>query len=268
MLSDAAVSALWQYGTVFALLVGAGFGLPMPEELPIAMGGGMAGHASDNPDSLVVWWVMLPLCMLGVVLADGALYAAGRVWGTRLLERQWVRKILPVEKQERLRANFERYGVTILLAARLTPGVRTPVFLMAGVTRMPLSRFLFADGLYAIPGVSLIFALGYFLGDSFVASVKQVGEYKPLIIAVLTGVAIGFLLNHLMRRKVATGHPEEIPLVGRRVDEYLAGRSGRHPLEERYRPLSGAPEAQEIPAGEAPQAADADGGLVRPPGAA
>ena len=34
----------------------------------------------------------------------------------------------------------------------------TLIFLMAGVLRVPLARFLLADGLYAIPGVGVMFS--------------------------------------------------------------------------------------------------------------
>ena len=32
------------------------------------------------------WYFMLPVCVLGVVIGDGFLYAIGRIWGTRLVE--------------------------------------------------------------------------------------------------------------------------------------------------------------------------------------
>ena len=41
------------------------------------------------------------------------------------------------------------------------PGIRTPVFLSAGIVRLPFRKFLLADVLYAIPGVNLIFWLAY-----------------------------------------------------------------------------------------------------------
>ncbi|VTS04082.1 DedA family protein [Tuwongella immobilis] len=252
-MNEAIITALWQYATVFALLVGAGFGLPMPEELPIAIGGGMVGHASEDPNSWLVWWIMLPLCMIGVVLADVTLYLSGRIWGVKLLEKQWVRKILPVDKQARIRRNFEQYGISILLAARLTPGVRTPVFMMAGVTGMPLHRFLLADGLYAIPGVTLIFTLGYFLGDRFVDAVRAVGQYKPLIIAVLLGVIIGYLLHSLLRRPMATGHPEDIPIIGKQVDSLMLRTDAKSPRPDdrssavRVEPVRAEPERPSQP---------------------
>jgi len=47
----------------------------------------------------------------------------------------------------------------------LLPGIRTPIFIIAGMLRVPLGRFLIADGLYAIPGVNILFWLAYLLTD-------------------------------------------------------------------------------------------------------
>ena len=44
--------------------------------------------------------------------------------------------------------NFRTYGIKILLFARLTPGVRSPIFVTAGIVHLPVIRFLVADAIY------------------------------------------------------------------------------------------------------------------------
>jgi hypothetical protein len=98
------------------------------------------------------------------------------------------------------------------MGARFTPGIRTPVFLMAGVLRMPLYRFLMADALYAIPGVNLLFWLAYWFTDQFVEAITAAERHKPLIIvAVLAAVGGALLYKLLVGRKVSTGDPDDIP---------------------------------------------------------
>ena len=41
------MKALWIYLGVFAALVAAGFGFPMPEELPVVAGGVATGHVDE-----------------------------------------------------------------------------------------------------------------------------------------------------------------------------------------------------------------------------
>ena len=111
----------------------------------------------------------------------------GRFWGTRLVERPFIRKhILTPERLQKITDNFHDYGIRILLFARLTPGIRTPIFLTAGITRLPLMRFVLADGIYAIPGVSILFVLGYAFTDRIVDLIEnEAGKVKSIIILVV-----------------------------------------------------------------------------------
>ncbi len=226
--------ALSKYLGVFGTLLIAGFGFPIPEEIPIVTAGAFVGHDSTEshqpdalgaiaggpvsylappPTGLTKWYIMLPLCIFGVVLGDCVLFFAGRWFGPWLLEKQWVQKrLLTPAKRAQIEANFEKRGVMILLGARLTPGIRTPVFIMAGVLRMPVSRFLLADALYAIPGVNLLFWLAYWFTDQFVETIKAVDTHRPLAIMVVVAAICGVVLYKVLaNRKVSTGDVDEIP---------------------------------------------------------
>jgi membrane protein DedA with SNARE-associated domain len=225
--------AIWKYATIFGTLIAAGFGFPIPEEIPIVTAGAFVGHDSQDSQlpqhvaavtgSVVVplippteggtkWYIMLPLCILGVVLGDCVLFFVGRWFGPRLLNKAWVQKrILPPEKRAKIEANFEKRGVMILLAARLTPGIRTPVFVMAGVLRMPVSRFLLADALYAIPGVNLLFWLSYWFTDAFVEAVKSVDRHRPIAVAAVLAAVSGIILWKVFsNRKISTGNMDDV----------------------------------------------------------
>src|SRR5262249_28046232 len=153
----------WGYLGIFVGILLTGIGFPMPEELPVVIGGALAGHGSAR------WWIMLPVCIVGVVVGDGLLYGIGRLWGPRLLQYNWVKtSVLPPERLAKIEQNFQNHGIKILLFARMTPGIRAPIFLTAGLTKLPLARFLIADGIYAIPGVTLLFFLGYWFTEGMI----------------------------------------------------------------------------------------------------
>src|ERR1051326_2441845 len=221
-------AAMWKYLGVFGTLLAAGMGLPIPEELPIITAGAMVGHDSTTPladpnyDLRLRWYIMLPICIVGVVIGDGFLYGIGRVFGFRVLNIRWVRtRLLTPEKRERIERNFHRYGIWILLAARMLPGFRSPIFLLAGINRLPLRKFLLADGLYAIPGVSLLFFLAYVFTDRFKQLFEQVNSYKSMIIlCVISGVA-GYLLRFFQEHPISTGDPEEVPVIGGKLASTL-----------------------------------------------
>ena len=219
-----------QYLLVFGALVAAAFGAPIPEEAPIIAAGIMVGHATSDPDSWLYWWAMLPVCIAGVVVCDGILYWIGRRWGPRLLAKPWVqRHVLPPEKRRKIEENFHEYGIGILLFARLLPGIRTPVFLMAGVMHLPFRRFLLADGLYALPGVNLLFWLSYVFTEQFKLAFEKVEHNRSVVIAVILAAVSGFLLFAYLKRRVTTGSPEEVPVFGKPLAHLAHSHHGAPP---------------------------------------
>jgi hypothetical protein len=102
------------------------------------------------------------------------------------------------------------------------PGIRAPLFLTAGSMRLPLPRFLFADGLGAIVGNSFFFFLGYWFGDSVKTLIERAEErLKPILIIVAIGLVVAYLLWHFLRHPVSTGDPEEVPLIGPQVASHI-----------------------------------------------
>jgi hypothetical protein len=83
---------------------------------------------------------------------------------------------------------------------------------MSGVLRLPLSRFLIADALYAIPGVSALFWLAYLFTDQFVTAVVAVERHKPMVAMALLAGVLGILVYRwATTRTLSTGDPSEIP---------------------------------------------------------
>lgn len=227
----------------FASLVAAGMGAPIPEELPVVGAGIWVGLPDVVATFGLLRWLILPICILGVVISDGLLYGVGRRFGARLLELRTVRRILPPQKQEEIRGNFHKHGVKVLLFARILPGVRSPIFIMAGVMKLPLRSFILADGIYAIPGVSLLFFLSWWFGTSFQELIqgfeRGVQHYlRPLLILVGLGLVIGYLIYHFLKVPVTTGDPKEVPVLGQ-VATLLSHKDPSdaepppHPLEAR-----------------------------------
>jgi membrane protein DedA with SNARE-associated domain len=252
---------VYAYVAVFVALVLAAFGLPIPEEIPVVVAGGLCADAATPPPhhafktlpgvlalpipELVgpaaaiaaadapqpdearrrrhpVWWIMLPVCILGVVLCDAILYGIGRAGGPRLLEIGWVKRwVVRPNTRDRIEGNFHKYGVRILLGVRLLPGVRAPVFVMAGVLRLPVTKFLLADGLYAILGVTLLFFLAYWFTNQVKEAVTnfthQIDSLRPYVIIGVIALIGLFMLYEFWKRRQLTGDPKEVPIIGEKV---------------------------------------------------
>ena len=163
--SDPSVAGfVYACAATLGALIAAGIGVPIPDELPI-VGAGI--WVSQNADYGWPRWLILPVCILGVVTSDGLLYGMGRYFGARILENRLVKRLLPPEKRDRIQGNFQKYGIWTLLFARFLPAIRSPIFITAGIMRLSVAKFLLADGLYAIPGVSALFFLSWWFGDQF-----------------------------------------------------------------------------------------------------
>lgn len=199
----------YHYLGVFTALIASATVVPVPEELPVITAGILVGHG-DPP---LKWWIMLPVLMAGVVFGDFTLYGVGRIWGRRLLDLGWVkRRVVTPEKREQIEKNFHDRGIMILLGARLLPGIRGPIFVMAGVLRVPLGRFMLADAIYAVPLVNVLFWLSYFLTDQVLYIFKRIEEYKPLVVvAILSGIAGALIQKYIVSRHVSTGEPPHVP---------------------------------------------------------
>src|SRR5207302_845543 len=143
------LSDFWLPLTFVGAILGSGMGFPIPEELPIVAAGIWAGDADIVAKFGGLRWLILPVCIVTVVIGDGILYTIGARFGTRILRTRLFKKMLPDAKREEIEKNFHDHGVKVLLFARLLPGIRSPIFIMAGVLKLPLSRFLLADGIYA-----------------------------------------------------------------------------------------------------------------------
>jgi membrane-associated protein len=103
--------------------------------------------------------------MLAAIVGDSTGYLLGRQTGPRIFSR----KDSLFFKQEyvtRTQAFYERYGGKTILFARFLPVVRSFAAFMAGVGRMPYTRFLPFSVCGGIGSVFLLTMLGYELGGT------------------------------------------------------------------------------------------------------
>ncbi len=135
------------YLGVFVALIAAGFGFPIPEELPVltavrdhGRSRGRDAHCSVHhaPGGDFRKWLV----------GDGVLYGIGTAHGgAKLLEDLGTGATeIPVLCEETaltIEQNFADRGIMVLLGARMLPGIRSAgAHLMAGILRVPLGRFL------------------------------------------------------------------------------------------------------------------------------
>ncbi len=184
--------AQFGYVAVFAALVGAGLGLPLPEELTQLTAGALAHEGYlDVRFAIPVVWV-------GIVAGDTVLFLLARRHGPSLLATRPARRVLTPARQEKLEQHFARHAFWTIAVARHTGGVRFPAFALAGATGVRLSTFVLADGLSALVSVPLVVGAGYLLWHQLERARHDV---RVVQLAILAAVALGVVVALLLRRR-------------------------------------------------------------------
>jgi len=149
-----------------ALLLVAGLGVPIPEDVMVIAGGVLA-HRTALP-----WPLVLLALYAGAIGADCLLYAMARRYGEGLLARAPFRWILSSERRVRVRQLFAHYGARAVFVGRHLGGVRALVFAMAAIEGVPFRIFLLWDAVAGLITVPFVFGLGY-LFSAHVSAVAQ-----------------------------------------------------------------------------------------------
>lgn len=149
------------YIGIVMVLVLTGTGIPIPEEIPVVV----AGVAAKT--GTLQFWPAFAACLVGAVLGDLVMYAIGYRFGRSVvLEHRILARHLTPERERQIEEMISQHGFKVLFVSRFLVGFRSPVFLTAGILRMPLRKFLMFDGLSAFAVVSVFFGLAYRYGES------------------------------------------------------------------------------------------------------
>jgi len=176
------------YLAIWAVLVAAGMGAPVSEDLTLLLAGGLAAQG------VTTFWPTLLSGYFGVLLGDLLIHH----WGWRLGAAAWgkplVQKHLSLQRQAKLREHFARHGFLTIMVGRHTPVLRAPVFFLSGASHLPRWKFLLADAVSAVITVPVVVTLGYYAGDHLdeVRALIHRVQYF-LLAAVLLGLALWFL---------------------------------------------------------------------------
>jgi membrane protein DedA with SNARE-associated domain len=218
--------SLGWYASIYLWLFFTGIGIPpCPEEAGILYAAGLTALHDD-----VHWWGAWPAAGLGIVCADIVLYGAGRLWGRRLFEYRWVKRLVNAERRQRIEARFAGHGLKLLLMARLLPPLRTGVFVTAGAIRYSFLRFVLADLGYAVVGVGLFF----FGGAGLIEAIRHAGHWAAYALAgVIVVYGLYRYYRYLKNEKCAWGTGRPSPCWSCRPA--TPSRPRRRPTDRRSR---------------------------------
>lgn len=188
------------YFAVFGVLILCGFGLPVPEDVTLIAGGVISALGDTNVH------FMFGVGMAGVLVGDGVVFSAGYFFGPKILENKFVKKFVTPERYNSVQNQFEKYGKWVVFMARFMPGLRTPIFLSAGISkRVTYARFLLTDGFAAVISVPIWIYMGYFLAHNFNDLLAYMHRAQAVIFGLLGAAILFIVYKFLKKRKRAEG---------------------------------------------------------------
>jgi membrane protein DedA with SNARE-associated domain len=189
---------------VFALLFLAGCGLPLPEDIPLTFTGILLGLPATQDlfggmTSAVL--VVGLVCYASIITGDLIAYWLGKRYGraiTRIPPFKWA---VPEHRIRKLNDWFERFGNWTVFFGRMVAGIRFVTFMVAGMTRMPVGKFIFFDSLAALITVPAWIILGFMVGTHFQRIVNWMSTVSTTTWVVLGIAAMVFLVYRFVRKR-------------------------------------------------------------------
>ena len=183
------------YLAVFGILILCGFGLPVPEDITLVSGGVISGLDLANPHTMCI------VGLAGVLIGDSIMFLAGRFFGYRIQRIKMFRRILSPRRFSHIQRKFKQYGLSLLFVARFLPGLRSPIFLVAGMSRrISYLTFILMDGFAALISVPVWVYLGYFFADNLDLLMEYVKDVQKMIYLALGLVILVVLVIYLKKR--------------------------------------------------------------------
>lgn len=163
---------------ILLLIEEAGVPLPVPGDIVIMFAG---YQASTGRIGLVEAGLT---ATLAVLMGSAILYTLSRRFGHALLFRYGRLIHLDQRQLDRVESWIRERGAIMVLAGRLTPGLRTPTSIMAGMFEIPYHQFAVYTSLAALGWSGFWLALGYFFGNSLIPVVERL--HPPAYVLVAT----------------------------------------------------------------------------------
>jgi len=197
------------YLGIVVFLILTGCGLPIPEEVPIVMAGILSAQGSMLPSLAFL------SCLIGAIVGDCVMYTIGYHFGHSLLkDHPRLACLVRADRQAGFEQMVDRHGLKVLFVARFMVGVRSPVYLSAGILRVPFRRFLMMDLLCATVVIGLFFGLAYAFGEPVAAIFRQLEVGLTLsVLLLLGGIAAFFVWRR--RRCTANQSAAAVTPMGR-----------------------------------------------------
>ncbi len=207
------------YISIFGLLLACGLGVPLPEDVTLLAAGYLAA------DEVITLPGAILVCLSGVLIGDSLIFAIGWHYGPQALDAPGIRTVLTPKRIMRGQTYFLEYGKKVVFFGRFIAGMRAPIFLVAGILKMPYRTFLLLDGIGALLSVPLLTWLGWEFADDIHHIFEVVKSSQH---ALLFALGIGLLCVIIL---ASYGYIERL-IFEKSLDKVEERRAQKQQLDE------------------------------------
>lgn len=181
------------YMGIFVLLVLGGIGFPFPEGVTLILCGFLISTEVIKPIPALF------IAYSGVLIGDFLAYYLGRKYGRMIVTHKKFHKIILPERLLSLEDRFKKKGtILIIIGGHLVSGI----FLVAGIMRMSLSKFLMADAIASILTIIIWVGIGYAGGYSLQVIKKDITRVEHIaILLIIILIVIWLLFRYFKSRQ-------------------------------------------------------------------
>ncbi|HEX7345510.1 MAG TPA: DedA family protein [Candidatus Limnocylindrales bacterium] len=180
--------------------------IPIPSELVLPFAGFLVGTGDAiEPLTGQPWsyWLVVIAGTLGATAGALIAYAIGLYGGRPIVDR-WGRYLgITHADLDRAESFFARYGEAASFFGRLVPVVRSLVSFAAGISRMPLPKFVLFTFLGSLPFTAVLVFAGMQLGANWEAVGPVLKRFEYAILAVLAVIIIAWVWFRIIKPRRA-----------------------------------------------------------------
>ncbi len=159
-------------------------GALLSEDLTCIVGGILASKG------LVPIWAAFVGCGVGIYLGDIFLYYLGYLFGPKALSRIPLKWLVKPKQVERISQWYAQRGGVIILSSRFLPGTRIPVYVAAGVLRIPIRLVAFYYAIAVALWTPVLVSISYLLGS---AIVSLFAHYTQDALLMVLGIIVCYI---------------------------------------------------------------------------
>lgn len=179
------------YSAIVGLLLICGLGVPIPEDITLIGAGILASPAVGS----ISFGGAIAAGFFGVMVGDAFLYNLGRIYGRKAFQLPLIRQFMTPRRIALAERKIIRNSHFICFTARFLPGLRSPVFLTAGIMGVRPVIFYGLDGIAAMISVPLWVFVGHWVGENLDMAMKIAERIQlslALFILMLVACYVGY----------------------------------------------------------------------------